>query len=159
MSKKIVYIDMDNVLADYDKAFKLAINKNPAIGFPQSQYGFFLNLEPVDAAIESVKLLLKSDLYDVYVMTAPSIQNPLCYTEKRVWIERYFGLEFVEKLIISSNKSLLKGEYLIDDHVSGKGQESFEGELIHFGSSRFPDWDAVQDYLSRECANKSANWH
>ncbi len=38
--------------------------------------------------------------------------------EKRVWIEKYFGLEFTEKLIISANKGLLKGDLLIDDQTS-----------------------------------------
>jgi len=44
--------------------------------------------------------------------------NPLSYTEKRVWIEKFFGIDFVEKLIICSNKGLVKGAFLIDDYSS-----------------------------------------
>ena len=60
-----------------------------------------------------------------------------------MWIEKYFGFEFTEKLIISPNKGLLKGDILIDDLISGRGQESFEGKIMQFGSANFPDWKTV----------------
>lgn len=67
--------------------------------------------------------------------------------EKRIWIERYFDYKFTEKLIICSNKGLLKGDILIDDHIEGRGQESFEGELFHFGSPILPDWKSIDKKL------------
>ena len=70
---------------------------------PQSQYGFFANLVPIPFGVESVKQLIDSNLYDPNILTTPSTKNPLCYTEKRIWIEKHFGLEF----IISPNKSLV----------------------------------------------------
>ncbi|MCL4169033.1 UNVERIFIED_CONTAM: hypothetical protein GTU68_016356 [Idotea baltica] len=92
---------------------------------------------------------LRSD-FDVYVLTAPSTRNPHSYTEKRLWIETYFDYAFTKRLIISPNKSLLIGDYLIDDYARGKGQDKFEGSLIHFGTSRFPDWQAVNQYLRKK---------
>ncbi|GAB3479455.1 5' nucleotidase, NT5C type [Marinomonas epiphytica] len=124
------------------------IQREPKVLYPQSQHGFFANLEPIPNAIESVKLLINSEHFDPYILTAPSIKNPLCYTEKRIWIEKYFGLEFVNKLIFSPKKCLLKGRYLIDDNVQGKGQDGFDGELIHFGSATFPRWKEVIPYLN-----------
>ena len=138
---------MDEVLADFYKSYEQKIESNPYIKFPQAEYGFFANLEPIKDSIESVKELINCPLFDVYILTAPSVQNPLCYTEKRVWIEKYFGLEFCKKLILSPNKSLLAGDYLIDDNVDGKGQEFFEGTVIKYGSSRFPDWLSVRDFF------------
>ena len=73
--------------------------------------------------------------------------NPFCYAEKRVWIEKYFGLAFTKQLIISYDKSLLKGDVLIDDNSSGNGQEHFEGALYHFGSSELSNWDTVMKKL------------
>ncbi|KPA11151.1 5'-nucleotidase [Candidatus Magnetomorum sp. HK-1] len=67
--------------------------------------------------------------------------------EKRIWIENYFDYNFTKKLIICSNKGLLKGDLLIDDNIEGRGQESFEGKIIHFGSSDFPDWQSVYSLL------------
>jgi 5'-nucleotidase len=147
IKKKIIYIDMDEVLAEFYKARSEALIRNPKMPYPQAEYGFFLNLEPILGAVSAVKALIESEEYDVYILTAPSIQKPLCYTEKRVWIEKYFGLDFTNKLIISPNKSLLKGDILIDDNKEDKGQEDFEGELIHFKSLSFPDWSIVRKYL------------
>jgi 5'(3')-deoxyribonucleotidase len=139
----IVYIDMDDVLCDYTTAFNNAIEETPGIAFPQSQYGFYANLAPITGAIESVQKLIISEKFDPYILTAPSTRNPFSYTEKRVWIEKYFGIEFMEKLILSPNKGLLKGDILIDDLISGRGQESFEGNIIQFGSADYPDWKTV----------------
>ncbi|MBA6253130.1 MULTISPECIES: 5' nucleotidase, NT5C type [unclassified Colwellia] len=143
----IVYIDMDDVLCDYTTAFNNAIEETPNIAFPQSQYGFYANLAPIIGAIESVQKLINLEKFDPYILTAPSTRNPFSYTEKRVWIEKYFGIEFTEKLIISPNKGLLKGDILIDDLISGRGQENFEGKIMQFGSVNYLDWKTVMVQL------------
>lgn len=143
----IVYIDMDDVLCNFSLQHKKHRELEPEIIYPQSQYGFFAGLPEIEGGVEAVKALIAHEKYDPYILTAPSVANPLCYTEKRIWIEEKFGLPFVNKLVISPNKSLLKGHYLIDDNIVGKGQDVFEGELIHFGQARFPDWQAVREYL------------
>lgn len=144
---------MDDVLCDYKSAYQKSIQTNPKIVFPQSQFDFFRKLKPIEDSIETVNILLQKEKFresfEVYILTAPSIYNPLSYTEKRIWIEEHFGMEMVEKLIISPNKSLLKGDYLIDDIVKGKGQENFEGKLIHFGSEEFPNWKTVLAYFEK----------
>lgn len=138
-----VYIDMDDVITDYSGAYKTALQKEPRIRFPQSQYGFFQKLVPIDNAIESVNHLVNTPDIEPYILTAPSIRNPFSYTEKRVWIETYFGIDFTSRLIICSDKSLLRGDVLVDDNPSGKGQDKFEGKLIIFGSDQFPGWREV----------------
>lgn len=143
--KKILYIDLDGVLANYDKAFLEYKKKTPQQPYPQSQYGFYMELEPIVDGIETVNFL--SDKFDIWFLTAPSFKNPMCYTEKAYWINKYFGVEWLEKLIICSNKSLLMGDYLIDDHIYGRGQENFKSELIQFGSDKFKNWTIVSDYL------------
>lgn len=132
---------MDNTICDFKTAYLKAIEKNPGIQFPQSQYGFFTNLEPIEGAINAVNYLRK--YYDVYILTRPSVMNPLCYTEKRIWIEKYFGLEFCDRLILCCNKSLLKGNYLIDDNI----HVGFEGEHIHFGQDKFDTWQRIFEHL------------
>ncbi|MDR2556874.1 MAG: hypothetical protein LBC49_04090, partial [Bacteroidales bacterium] len=56
---------------------------------------------------------------------------------------------FYKRLIISHHKNLNRGDYLIDDRTRN-GAGEFEGELIQFGSERFPDWKTVIHYLMRE---------
>lgn len=148
--KKIIYVDMDDVLCDFTKASQKAVLNNPAIQYPQSQYGFFRNLEPIKDGIETVNYLRSIDLFEVYILTAPSVLNPLCYTEKRLWMEDYFGLDMLNRLIISPNKGLNKGHYLIDDNDSGKGQENFEGQLLHFGSDTFKNWTAILHFFKEK---------
>lgn len=146
----IVYVDMDDVLCDFRTAYEMVKSTRPEISFPQSLPGFFEGLDPLDGAIESVNSLRQQ--HNLFILTAPSTRNPHCYTEKRIWIEEHFGYEFTKRLIISPDKGLLLGDYLIDDHVSGKGQERFGGEVIHFGSNRFPTWDVVLTFFQR-CSN------
>ena len=143
----IIYIDMDDVLCDFTGESKKDLRLNPGIKYPQSQYGFFSKLSPLPGAIDSVIALLASNTYEPYILTAPSVKNPLCYTEKRVWVENHLGMEMVNRLIISPNKSLLKGEYLIDDNTEGRNQSQFEGTLLHFGTDKYPDWKAIRTYL------------
>jgi 5'-nucleotidase len=139
MRKKTVYIDMDGVLADYDKA---------AVGMSDDdkrQAGFFLNLEPIQDAIGAFNLL--SSHYEVYILSTAPWSNIHAPSEKRMWVEKHLGDKAFKRLILSHNKSLVKGEYLIDDRIAN-GVEGFEGEHIHFGSSKFPDWRSVLNYLN-----------
>ena len=140
---------MDGVLCDFVKAKLKALKRNPDNKFPQCEYGFFTNLEPIEGAIKAVKWLMASEDFEVYILTAPSLPNPLCYTEKRVWIEKYFGIELVNNMIISAHKHLNKGDILIDDNLRGCGQDMFDGEFIHFGSDEYPNWDNILIYLNK----------
>jgi 5'-nucleotidase len=143
--KKRLYVDMDGVLCDFMKSYNELYHPEFNI-YPQSNWGFFTNLSPIINGVEILKELMVD--YDVWILTRPSYKNPLCYTEKRIWIEKYFGLEFCEKLIICSDKSLLKGDYLIDDNLTD-GQTEFEGELLHFGND-FINWYEVKRYLKNK---------
>ena len=145
--KRLLYVDMDDVLCDYTGAYEHCRKCNPNERYPQSVKGFFENLKPIEGAIEAIDTLVKN--FDLYLLTAPSTRNPLCYTEKRIWVEAHLGYDIVKRLIISPNKSLLKGDFLVDDHIEGRGQEKFSGELIHFGSSSYETWSAVLSYLLR----------
>lgn len=148
--KQIVYVDIDDTLADLQSALKKAKSINPAMPFPQAEYGFYANLAPIDGAIEGVEWLLNSKVFTPYILTAPSTMNPMSYTEKRVWVEKHLGMEMVERLIISPNKSLLKGAYLVDDNIEGRGQEGFEGKVLQYGSAQFPNWRSVIQALEKE---------
>lgn len=140
--KQRIFIDMDNTLCDYTGKFleMQAASANP-LPYPQSQYGFFTSLAPLLGAVEAYQML--EEQYEVYILTAPSYLNPLCYTEKRVWVEQHLGLETTRNLIICQRKGLLKGDFLIDDHL----YPEFEGQQIHFGQKPFETWQKVLEYL------------
>lgn len=145
-----VYVDMDDVLCDYSAKIREKKAQSLATPYPQSEPGFFRSLEPLEGALTAIEQLRSRKDIDLYILTAPSTKNPLSYSEKRLWIEDKFGYEMTPKLIICSNKGLLKGDVLIDDHSCGRGQEHFEGKLIHFGQSDYPNWKAVLKYFEAQ---------
>lgn len=142
--RKRLYVDMDGVLCDYKKLYNSELESNPSQPYPQSQFGFFLNLEPMPFAIDSLNHLQK--YFDVWILTRPSIHNLSCYTEKAQWIRKYFGMDMQAKTIMCVDKSLLKGHFLVDDQVE-HGQTEFEGKHVHFGSNDFKGWNEVVEYL------------
>jgi 5'(3')-deoxyribonucleotidase len=150
--KTTVYIDMDDTLCDFTSASKRDKLANPKIGYPQSQYGFFVNLKPLPGAIESVRQLEEMG-YDVWILTRPSYKNPLCYTEKRMWIENHLGLEFCNKLILHPDKgrAYQEGDILIDDYpwdnpLSDK-LTPWRGEFLQFGKDAFSNWESIIHYF------------
>ncbi|MFT5421992.1 MAG: 5'-nucleotidase [Candidatus Endobugula sp.] len=145
----VIYVDMDHVLCDYDLGYKAHKAKYPDLPFPQSQPGLYINLLPIKGAVETFNWLSQQPEFSVYILTAPSMKNPHCYSEKRQWVEKYLGMPAVNNLIISAHKGLNRGDYLIDDCASGKGQENFEGQLIQFGSTHYPDWSSVRTYFEK----------
>jgi 5'-nucleotidase len=148
MSKQIIYVDMDDTICKFTEMYSIISALCPETEYPQSLDNFFLKLQPIDGAIEYVNKLRADDRFEVYILTAPSYMNPKCYTEKRLWIEIYFDLEFCKNLIICNNKGLCKGDFLIDDHVSGRGQEDFEGTVIPFGHTGYKGWPQVYKFIT-----------
>lgn len=144
-----VFIDMDGVLCDIEAAYREAARTHPDVAFPQSIPGLFASLSVIPGAKEAVAELRSNPRLDVWLLSAPSTRNPLCYSEKRIWVEKVFDYPLAKRLILASDKSLLRGDILIDDNISGKGQERFEGEVLHFGSIRFPTWASVLEHLQR----------
>ena len=141
---KRVLVDMDGVLCDFYNAAKQALIENPKQHYPQGRWGFFLKLKPLPKALESYQLLEKH--FDVRILTRPSHMNVNCYTEKAQWIWDHLGIKVLEKAIFSGDKSIIEGDYLIDDQDNAK-QADFKGEWIKFGSDTFPDWEHIVKYI------------
>jgi len=144
IKSKVVYVDMDDTICDYSTLWNLYKEKYPDVQFPQSKFGFFSRLKPVDGALDALFLLERH--YNIFILTKPSIKNLHSYSEKAEWVEKYLGEKYLEKLILCPDKSLVKGHYLIDDYDKN-GQTEFEGEFIRFKSELFPDWSSVVKYL------------
>lgn len=147
-NKPIVYVDMDGVLCNIVPYARKKFMETPEQKYPQSQYGFFIELPEIEGGVSTVIKL--SEFFDVWFLTAPSTHNPMSYAEKNYWIRTHFSQSWCDKLIISPNKGLLRGDYLIDDNLSGRGQDTFQGTLIHYGSEQFKDWDKVNRYLMQQ---------
>ena len=139
----ILLVDMDGVLADYYGHFCTVFKAlHPEVEIiPEShlsnfyiedayppQYkdeirritcekGFFEGIPPVEGAIEAFKGLLADERFNVRICTAPELEytNQDCFSEKARWIEKYLGPEALKRTIITKDKTLIMGDYLIDD--------------------------------------------
>ena len=147
---KILYIDMDNVLVDFqsgidrlDSAVKLEYE-----GRLDEVPGIFGLMDPMPGAVEAYREL--SYKFDTYILSTAPWLNPSAWSDKINWVHQHLGIgndEAVHKrLILSHHKNLNIGDYLIDDRTAN-GADRFMGEHIHFGQPEFPDWDEVIIYL------------
>ena len=143
--KKVLYIDMDNVLVNFASAFP-KIDKDVFDQYDDKDDipGLFALMDPMDGAIDAFKVL--SDKYDVYILSTAPWDNPSAWSDKLEWVKKYLGDVAYKRLILTHHKNLNRGDYLIDDRLA-RGVSEFEGEFIHFGSEKFPDWDSVIEYL------------
>jgi len=140
IKKRKVFIDLDDTIAHFTRHFMRSIHKYPEFNpWPQSRPGFFAELEPIEGAKEGIYLL--QQYFDVWILTKPSYMNPHCYTDKRLWLEEHYGLDFCQKLILCPDKGLIDGKdsYLIDD-MDWKG---FSGTQLHFGTGDLQTWPDV----------------
>ena len=148
MNKKILYIDMDGVLFDFDYAFQ---NLPPKLQWIEGQEkevpeGFFRHLPLIEGAKDAVHELAK--FYEIFILSTPQWSNHNSYTEKALAIKDSFPEVLFKRLILSHDKTLLRGNYLIDDRVQKGVLGRFEGEHIHFGSGKFQNWATVVNYLA-----------
>ena len=75
---------------------------------------------------------------------------------KLKWVKEYLPDIGYKRLILSHNKNLNIGDYLIDDRTKN-GAGEFQGELIHFLTDQYPDWDHVFDHLVVEFVKYAQN--
>ena len=155
LKKKIIYIDMDGVIVDFGRAIEEWFETHPHLEeryktFPDHIQGLFRIAPPIEGAISAIKKLHESGKYELFIATSAPWGNPQSNTDKRFWIEDYFGDLFHKKMFITHRKDLLMGDYLIDDRVKN-GAGEFSGELLRFGldwennytPNEYPTWDSI----------------
>uniref|UniRef100_A0A8C0GUB5 5', 3'-nucleotidase, cytosolic n=1 Tax=Chelonoidis abingdonii TaxID=106734 RepID=A0A8C0GUB5_CHEAB len=147
-----VLVDMDGVLADFEggalRAFLARYPGEPHVelaerrGFSvRDQYrclredlgakvasvyespGFFLGLEPIPGAIEAMQEMIHMQDTQVFICTSPLLKYEHCILEKYSWVEKHLGPEFVERLILTRDKTVVSADLLFDDKDTIKGAE------------------------------------
>jgi len=109
--KKIVYVDMDNVLVD----FKSAISSLTEAELKQYEHRLdevphiFSKMKPMPGAIEGFQLL--SEHFDTYILSTAPWENPTAWHDKVVWVKQHLGKSAYKRLILSHNKHLNQGAW------------------------------------------------
>jgi 5'(3')-deoxyribonucleotidase len=144
--KKILYIDMDNVLVDFKSALPLVSKEilSKYDGHLDDIPDIFKLMQPMPGAIEAYITL--SNLFDTYILSTSPWENSSAWSDKLEWVKIYLGKHAYKRLILTHHKNLNTGHFLIDDRTKN-GADRFVGEHILFGSDKFPNWKAVVHYL------------
>jgi len=148
--KKILYFDMDNVLVDFPSGIARLSEetRKEYEGHLDEVHGIFSLMYPLPGAIEAVKLL--SQYFTYYFLAFFSQRNIMTWqniedrTKREEWVQKYFNAG--RRLLIMHHLNVNIVDFLITDK-NFKGKFGGDGELILFGSERFPDWETVTDYL------------
>ena len=143
---KVLYVDMDGVLVD----FETGITRLPEEqrlkyeGRLDEAPGIFGLMSPIPDAIESFIEL--SNIFDTYILSTAPWENETAWVDKLNWVKKHIGRHAHKRLILSHNKHLNAGDFLVDDR-DANGAAQFTGEHIWFGKGKFTDWKAVVEYL------------
>lgn len=156
MTKKILYIDLDNTLVNFQSGIDRLPNwmkseygpKEGAKAHYDDAPGIFSLMEPVDGAVEAFTTL--SAQFDTYLLSTSPWDNPSAWSDKLLWVKQHLGGEegspAYKRLILSHHKNLNHGDFLVDDR-DAHGAPDFNGEWIQFGKGEHMDWPTIIDYL------------
>lgn len=103
--KRVIYCDMDGVVADFN-------NEPNAVERFRVEKGFFFKLKPIEVNVKAVKELAKYN--EVYILTASP--NPRADKDKIKWLKKYMPFIAKENIIICRN-----GERKVDFMKSDLG--------------------------------------
>lgn len=154
---KRILFDMDGVLVNFEQGFldewRRAHPDLPYISlearntfYPGDQYPeehrdlvyeiidrpyFYGSLPPIAGGREALESLLGLG-HDVRICTSPSLSNYTgCVFGKFAWIHRYLGREWLHRLILTKDKTVVAGNVLVDDKpvISGVAKPAWEHVL------------------------------
>lgn len=137
-----IFVDMDGVIANFDKAKK-------ALGLTSDEFktrqGAYLSLEPMPNALESLRELILEG-HEVWLATKPPTGIPHAYSDKAAWVFKYIP-ELSRRLIITPDKGLLgdENDILIDDNPGKANCMKFKGTFMAFINGI--TWHEVMDQI------------
>lgn len=76
--------------------------------------GFFEGLPPMEGSLQAMEDMEKEGL-QVYIVTAPMMTSLHCAQEKINWVRKHLGERWLDKLVLCTDKSAVRGDLLIDD--------------------------------------------
>ena len=129
--KKILYLDMDNVLVDFPSAFaRVPEEILTEYGEDKDEIpGIFALMDPVPGAVEAFHAL--AEVFDVYILSTAPWENSSAWSDKLEWVKKHLGEKAWKRLILSHHKNLNQGDFLVDDRDKN-GAGEFTGTLIKF---------------------------
>jgi 5'-nucleotidase len=177
----LILVDMDSVLADFEAAFEekcrlthpdfefivheerttfyLADSYPPELRTMivdiYKQPTFFHDMPVIPGGVEAVREM--ADLgWQVFVCTHPFYINEHNFAGKYYWAETHIGKGWGERVIFASDKTMIRGNILIDDkpEISGVNQPEWEHIIFdraynrHVNGKRRLTWSNWREVLA-----------
>lgn len=150
MAKKILYIDLDNTLVNFQSGIDRAdpVDLVTYEGDLDEVPHIFSKMDPIEGALDAYRTL--AVVFDTYILSTAPWKNPSAWHDKVLWVQKHLGLEdgsvAYKRLILSHHKNLNRGDFLVDDR-DRNGASQFEGEWLRYGEEPYKTWDDVTAYL------------
>lgn len=175
MTKQRICVDMDDTMADtvgehlsrYNAEHGLGITKRDLrgkwlwdhapvehrealLGYMRSD-DFFEELDVLPGAVETLERLQAH--YEIFVATA-AMEFPNSFASKFRWLQKNFPFIHYRQYVYCGDKSILRGDYLIDDMP--RYLQRFQGQGVLFSSPhnalvtgypRVENWAEAEEYF------------
>ena len=150
MNKYRIFIDMDGVISDFEKASNEFQRIHGKTNRPDLHVNY-RDLDVIPLAKSSVECLARD--FDVFIASTPPWTRPEVWGHKREWIGEHFPY-LKRKIILTHRKDLLIGDILIDDSRF-RGQPDFQGEWYWFNQNwNNKNWKACLEWIYKEYKNE-----
>lgn len=125
--------------------------------------GFYRDLEPFEGAVEAYHKMVEAG-HRVQFATSPWWSNATCLQDKSESILEHFGEEAQRTMILTSDKTALRGDYLFDDKPEISGEYTPTWTQILYdqpynrtveGKPRITDWSQWEEVLEALEAERS----
>jgi 5'-nucleotidase len=157
MTPRIFLVDLDGPLADlegeflrrwqqeFPEEFFVPIEKRRSF-FVYEEYpshlkektadilkrdGFFRHLPVNQAGVQALQEIAALG-HKIIICTSDIFANQTALTDKRAWVHKHLGLDLAKTMIFTRDKTLVRGNYLIDDKPIITGAMTPEWEHIIF---------------------------
>lgn len=133
------YAKFTNIpLTQDQRSFNLKLNLNEEESAVVDEIfnlpGFYRDLEPFEGAVEAYHKMVEKG-HRVQFATSPWWSNDTCLQDKSESILKHFGEDAQRNMILASDKTSLRGDYLFDDKPEISGHYTKEG--------RQPEWSQI----------------
>lgn len=119
--------DLEAGRTDGEKAIIRQIMREP---------GFYTRLKPITGAKEALKSALAAG-HDVRIVSSPFISNPTCASDKLAWITKHYGSHWASRLVLTNDKTVVHGDFLIDDKPEITGSMEPTWRHVIFGDYEY----------------------
>lgn len=90
---------------------------------------FYWYMDPVYGAAEALEEMVAAG-HEVSIVSTPWPTNPTCLQDKSDWLDAYIGEGWSQRLILTRDKTAIRGDILFDDKPEIKGKYIPEWQQI-----------------------------